>query len=72
MPYTGHSWGHMPQVTCGTTLKAIALNMEWFRLTVISTLWNLLLSPNPPKEWRYSSGKGDEWQRGRWFGQDSG
>ena len=22
------------------------------------------LSPNPPKEWRYSSGMGDEWQRG--------
>ena len=24
----------------------------------------LLLNPNPPKVWRYSSGMGDEWQRG--------
>ena len=30
------------------------------------------LSPNPPKGWRYSSRMGDEWQRGRWFGQDFG
>ena len=30
------------------------------------------VSPNPPKGWRYSSRMGDEWQRGRWFGQDFG
>ena len=29
-----------------------------------TSVWMNCISPNPPKGWRYSSGMGDEWQRG--------